>query len=319
MYYPYLRAKRFELLAIREFAVAYSKNKNVFPIIEPVNGSFDELSKALSVAIDNKLGCAVILNPNVGQTYKNENFSSCITQIGEGIGTLLRESNCIVPAFIIDYGCDYHEIIECIREHNLHSAFLICKNVKNIDDESFVALISLEQVRVSVIDGENRALKKKLKGVGKEIVKIKDGFIAKARNRDYLETEDELFSEDFAYYKDDGYNGFSDYTTIGDNYYEGGGLPYVIAIHLTYQKENQIWIRHFVSETNADNNSNIQGKFYEAAAKALRFIAENDIQNEACEELKDYADKEHYPGLGTIKKISIKNHLELMEEVLSHL
>lgn len=36
MYYPYLRGKQFELLALREFANESANNRNIVPIIEPV-------------------------------------------------------------------------------------------------------------------------------------------------------------------------------------------------------------------------------------------------------------------------------------------
>jgi hypothetical protein len=48
-------------------------------------------------------------------------------------------------------------------------------------------------------------------------------------------------------------------------------MPRAVVIHLTYLKENeQIWIRHFTSTTN-DSQANVQGKFAEAAKKAVDF------------------------------------------------
>lgn len=36
MYFPYLRGKQFELLALREFANKNASNRKIIPIIEPV-------------------------------------------------------------------------------------------------------------------------------------------------------------------------------------------------------------------------------------------------------------------------------------------
>jgi len=46
MYYPYLRGKQFELIALREFAASYD-NYKVIPIIEPVKLSFNSMSLAI--------------------------------------------------------------------------------------------------------------------------------------------------------------------------------------------------------------------------------------------------------------------------------
>ena len=66
--------------------------------------------------------------------------------------------------------------------------------------------------------------------------------------------------------------------------------------------ENQIWIRHFTSNTN-DSIANVQGKFAEAAEKAIIFCREKGINNSAITELESYYDNQHYPGLGTLKTI----------------
>ena len=93
-------------------------------------------------------------------------------------------------------------------------------------------------------------------------------------------------------------------------------MPYAVAIHLTYEKnQEEIWIRHFVSDTN-DDNTNIQGKFGEAALKAVEFFNKIGYSNKAINELAGYYRDAQYPGLGVLKKISIKSHIELINSVL---
>lgn len=89
-------------------------------------------------------------------------------------------------------------------------------------------------------------------------------------------------------------------------------LPYALAIHLSYKKnEEQLYVHHFVSDSN-ETNSDIRGKFREAARKVAPFYVDK-VQTEAVKEIIAKAnDSEGYPGLGYLKKLSVKNHLELI-------
>ena len=96
---------------------------------------------------------------------------------------------------------------------------------------------------------------------------------------------------------------------------DGGMLPYAVAIHMTYEKNHdEIYVRHFVSDTN-DDQSNIQRKFFEATIKLKVFFANRD-RTTAIDQLIQLLDDGKYPGLGIIKKLSIKNHIELMNRIL---
>ena len=85
---------------------------------------------------------------------------------------------------------------------------------------------------------------------------------------------------------------------------------------MTYEKNSdEIYVRHFVSDTN-DDQSNIQRKFFEAASKLKEFFSSKE-KTQAIKELIQLLDNEKYPGLGVIKKLSIRNHLELMNRIMS--
>lgn len=51
MYYPYLRAKQYELKALREFSVEHKEQNSIVPILEPVK----QQPNALNLAIDEML------------------------------------------------------------------------------------------------------------------------------------------------------------------------------------------------------------------------------------------------------------------------
>jgi hypothetical protein len=195
---------------------------------------------------------------------------------------------------------------------------IICQHDISDDDEAFYQLVQKNTVSIINVSepNRNRVLHRFLKGLKKTYIRLDDLFDRQARNSDYLGIEGHRFSEEHLYFRDEGFSGFSDYTVLPSEYIDGGSTPRAVVIHLTYLNEQkQIWIRHFTSETN-DSVSNVQGKFAEAAAKAVNYCIENGLSNSAIVELRSYFDNEHYPGLGTVKKISIKNHLLVLSQFL---
>ena len=71
MYYPYLRGRQFELIALREFALQRGDNNNIIPIIEPVKKTFNSMKLAIPKLIEGNVKFALILNPQVGEMEDN--------------------------------------------------------------------------------------------------------------------------------------------------------------------------------------------------------------------------------------------------------
>jgi len=306
MYYPYLRGRQFELIALREYALQRGDNNNIIPIIEPVKNTFNSMKLALPKLIEGDVKFALILNPQVGEINNTQ-------EITDTLHEELADLSKWIPAYIVSN--NYNAIASEITESIYTDVLLICSGETDSSDVDFDNLVSLPSVKY-IVSTENKTLKRKLKDSGKELIRLDDNFKAQKRNSDYLLITEEKFSEKHLFYIEDGYSGFSDYTVLVSVYLEGGMPPYEVAIHLTFQKDNnEIWIRHFTSNTN-NGRSNIQGKFAQAAEKAVTFLNAKNIHNFATGELRDYYDRGSYPGLGMMKKISIKNHLELMNDVL---
>lgn len=153
-----------------------------------------------------------------------------------------------------------------------------------------------------------------------KLVELNDSFDKQKRNQDYEQENDEVFSEEHLYYKKDGFLGFSDYSIVGEEFIDAGFAPKAVAIHIVYfDKDNKLRIRHFVSDSN-DDIFNPAGKFAEALKKLIDWYAGNsfDRKNDsnALREFKKLNDAGTYPGLGVIKKLSIKHHLEIMGKFL---
>jgi hypothetical protein len=65
MYYPYLRGKQFDLLAVNTLIKEVRWSKKIRPIIEPVRDS-PTLKKTIELFDQKKLVCYLITNPQVG-------------------------------------------------------------------------------------------------------------------------------------------------------------------------------------------------------------------------------------------------------------
>ncbi|MBN8574099.1 MAG: sce7725 family protein [Candidatus Kapabacteria bacterium] len=310
MYYPFLRARQFELIALRELATEGATQGVIIPVLEPVKETHNNLTLAHKVFQDKNQTAYLIVNPTIGELAGDSSFY--LEYLNE------LENSKFIPAF--HYRNNSEFINQSIESFGLSNCMIICQNDVNPDDSEFKQLVAKAEVSsINVNDpNRNRTLHRFIRGLNKNYIRLDDLFEKQARNSDYLEIQEHRFSEEHIYYIEDGFNGFSDYTVLPSEYIDGGSTPRAVVIHLTYLNgENQIWIRHFTSKTN-DSISNVQGKFAEAAAKAVAYCRQRDLNNSAISELVSYYDNEHYPGLGTVKKISIKNHLLVISQFLKN-
>lgn len=311
MYFPYLRCKQFELLALRELASKMGDSEKISPVLEPVKKSTTSLDRAIGSLISNDINFTLIINPIYGDFSGNnvpliqwikaklEDYSNF--QIGILVNQFLNLE--IIDQSLIEIG--YSRPISLIHIHRIN------------DIGSMADWVTDKEVRYNLYSENIPA--RRYRGIITPLSKVifEDKFIPQVKNSDYLKVPDEFFSDEHLFFEEDGYVGFGDYLTIGNDYIETGGLPFAVAIHLTYIKENsQIWIRHFVSDSNSDR-SDVAGKFGEALEKLISFVDEKRIHTEAVEEFRKYYEEGHYPGLGSLKKLSIKNHLELLINLLN--
>lgn len=314
MYCPYLRGKQFELLALREFSGEFANNGKIVPIVEPVKKQVNGLNSAITTMIENGMKFAIVLNPREGD-YKHPSVDNDILDSLTSIG---EDREHWIPAYI--YRNNGQKLLEHANRHNLTNLMIMFPSGADVNNEELMEFLSNDKVAY-VVSGNlsnNRSARGRLRKLGKALISLEDRFNDKPRNADYANEVDEIFSEDFAYYQEDGLVGFSDYTPMAKDFIEGGMLPYAIAIHLTYQKsDDQIFVHHFVSDNNFDQ-SNIRGKFHEAAIKIEPFFNENGLYHTAAvdEFILKAESEDGYPGLGYIKKLSIKNHLELVTRIL---
>ncbi|KAF2518183.1 sce7725 family protein [Flavobacterium salilacus subsp. salilacus] len=309
MYYPYLRARQFELISLRELAIENILQGYITPVIEPVKETFNNLDIANKIFVEKGLDTFLIINPIVGEHLGDtEHYLDYL----DGL-----EESRFLPAFHYKQNSQY--IKDMVEEYNLNNCMVICYD-NFVEDDRFRDLCGEEFVtHIMLFDPSRfRSLDRYLRTLNKNYIRLDDVFEKQVKNSDFLDIPAHKFTEEHLYYKEEGYQGFSDFTTLPSEYIDGGSTPRAVVIHFTYlneNKDNQIWIRHFTSDTN-DSIANVQGKFREAAEKAIAFCDIEGISNTAVTELRNYLDEGRYPGLGTVKKISIKNHLNVVNNYL---
>lgn len=310
MYFPYLRARQFELISLRELVQEGVLQNRIMPVLEPVKKSDANLSLAHRIFIEEDFKVYLIVNPLYGEVPGDtEIFLDYITSI---------PNSKYLPAFHYKDNAQY--ITSCINKYSLNNCLIVCldnfsdeESLKNVCNEPSVSHIMLLE------PNKNRTLDRFIRRLNKFYIRLDDVFEKQQKNADFLGIEAHKFTEEHLYFHEDGYQGFADFTVLPSEYNDGGSIPRAVVIHLTYlnvDSENQIWIRHFTSETN-DSIANVQGKFAEAAYKALLFCDAQSLNNSAIEELRRCYEDTRYPGLGTVKKISIKNHLSVVSSYLS--
>lgn len=304
MYFPYLRGRQYELIALRELVEKDVLSDRIIPLIEPVKLS-STLVKTIEIYGKNNKSIALISNPQVG-CFDADAKEEKNQRLVNGFFSALKGNDKI--------------LYMCLLCRNLNPSSFIDKHSDNmgiicIDKDSipvYEEFFSNSKTKYSLIPDESGFRRK----VRTSRVMLGNKFNKLDRNNDYINVEDESFSEDHLYYDEDGYVGFSDYSIVGDEYNDTGFAPFAVAIHIVYFDDDMsLRVRHFVSDSN-DDISDTAGKFQEALSKLVGWNREKKLDTVAMREFEALYTRESYPGLGTVKKLSIMHHLELIGRYL---
>jgi hypothetical protein len=308
MYFPYLRGKQFELIALRELsALMSSKSDKISPIIEPVKDS-STLRSTLKELVEKNINFNFIINPRVGGFINS--FDKLIEILEENLNGYTNFQISIIVDKTTQQGIA--ELLEFTNQITInHNGYTLIHN-SEIGENSIEQLNANLEVKYNLIYFSKTSRRYYREFNQDTRVSLDDYFRKLDRNADYLQVPVSDFSEEYKYYTDDNFVGFSDFLTIGDIYSESGFLPRAVAIHLSYIDQEKIKIRHFTSDSNQDS-SDIGGKFAEALKKLITWCNESNItETEGIRDFKELYSRGHFPGLGSIKKISTINHIELV-------
>lgn len=310
MYHPYFRGKQFELITVREMAQLLADKKFV-PVIEPVREALGGLKKTLSAVCDAGGRAIVIVNPDHGDHQDD----------GKSITHLLRDGYIgtanIAAGILLRNDMTVDDVMACYNHHAdhhpvlVHSGFTAPKVLAAELEDSMASLTNV------FVEDHARLLYRKHFDQSTRIL-VRDGF-NRQRNADYPAMEE--FSDLHVTYHDLGMAGFGDFLIVGDVYSEGGGPAYAVAIHLTFidpDKDDMMYIYHFVSDTK-DTPTDPAGKFAQALGKLVTKLdsgTSNILETNAIQEFRDLHAKGHFPGLGYVKKLSMKHHIETLAHYL---
>lgn len=308
MYYPYFRGKQFELIAIRESAELLAAAK-FSPIIEPVKEALTGLQRTLKAICDAQGSAVVIVNPLHGDHSED----------GESISALLQESfadkDGISAGVLLREDMSLDDAIACHEKHAAHRPTFIHAGFTEPKSLAERLGVNFQASRHIFLEKHcGKLYRKHFQGSWRAL--LRDGF-HRRNNADHPAIEE--FSDLHITYPDDGMDAFGDFLIVGDDYSEGGGPAYAVAIHLTFidpDKDEVMYIYHFVSTTK-DTPTDPAGKFGQAVRKLVEKLDAGNsklLESTAIKEFRDLHAKGHFPGLGVVKKLSMKHHIETLAD-----
>jgi len=304
MYFPYLRGRQYELLALRELVQGDLLSSRIIPVVEPIKRT-STFNGAVKMFVDKNQPLALILNPAVGDLSN-----------GNAVGEVLPFiSGSVIPSVIMSK--DTTAVMAALSAGKISVSDVLVIMINRDFIDAYQRLSSDVPPKFTMFPDE-RAFRN---AISKNKVMFGDKFSKQEKNADYLKQEDEFYSDDHLYFNGEGFAGFGDYSVIGKEYSESGFAPYAVAIHIVYfSEDNTLRVRHFVSNSN-DDISDVAGKFHEAVMKLKQWYYAGQSQQltTALSTLLSHAENGYYPGLPTIKKLSIMHHLELVGNYLDTL
>lgn len=311
MYHPYFRGKQFELITIREMAGLMAKSGFV-PIIEPVREALKGLERTLIEICKVEGKAIVIVNPFHGDHAEN----------GVSISTLLENGfhgqGGITAGILLQNDMDTADALACYEKHKAHSPTFV--HAGFTEAKALAEMLGDGLSSTSHVFFEkhcHKLYRKHFKGAARRVL-LRDGF-ERRRNADHPSIE--LFSDLHVTFEEEDMDGFGDFLIVGDDYVEGGGPAYAVAIHLTFidsEKDEVMFVYHFVSTTK-DTPTDPAGKFAQALQKLINKLDSGNsslLESSAIKEFRELHGKGHFPGLGYVKKLSMNHHIETLADFL---
>ena len=313
MYFPYLFARRSELLALRDVSAEFSLADTVVPVLEPVKSNPTDLKRCLQTLGVNGVQAIAILNPQQGD-FREVDLGDFQAAIEEEF----NEYPSLLPGFVCRQGVGMRQINSFLRRYANRQVSILYRGPQLTDREVF-DLAAREQVRFHIdLNGQMAATQRTLIPAAKA-VDIRDRFISLARNADY--TGVEFFTDGHLTFRADAV-GYGDYAVIGAIFREGGGPAHAVAIHATFKqpRSNQIWVEHFVSDDVEREVGSVAEKFLQAARKLVRAATRRRIEfgtNRALTAYANYVRTNTFPGLAESKRLQISHHIAVNYQILA--
>ena len=316
MYVPVIHARQSERQAIKNVADKIRSAKNVYPLVIPVQDNPLTPGSGLRGAAQLIAGFskvevpfAFLVTPYVQKVQATQtqlldaianldskNMATPVVAVtnGKAASTVEAEINLLPPGSF--------SILHVSAAPNVPKLLgLLSKYADRIQAHYFYA-DGCDEWYCDIWQGAFRVL-------------IEDGFVRQDRNWD------EHYSDLAFRYSMEGFQGYGDHTICGEKFFPGGGPARTVAIHLTYPAPlggaaySDVRIRHFLSASDA-KSVGAAVCYFEALGDLVAFYNAHvqDLSfSRACQEfVGNLGPPPHFPQLGTVKRISIQHHIELM-------
>ncbi|PPA68875.1 sce7725 family protein [Jeotgalibacillus proteolyticus] len=309
MYFPFLRGKQNELIAIRDLNQQGIMSEQIVPVIEPIKYS-STLITTIEAFIESKKSLIVVINPVVG-TFRNdlEENEGYFSQIIE-----LFNSPFITIAYYMN-GNSEEELPAIVQEFNvsLEEIAIIHHDISHLD--IYETVFNDLKPKYNFIPS---ATEFRVRFTNLNAVLLTNPFVKRDRNADYYDI-DEPFSSEHRYYLQQGFLGFSDYSIVGSEFLEGGFGAMAVALHIVYvDSQNNLRVRHFVSDSNEDR-TDPAGKLSEALVKLAQWYStteDDQLNTVGLLTLLKHNEAGTSTSLGVVKRLSIMHHIELLDNIL---
>lgn len=303
-YFPFLRGKQNELMALRDLAEGIAESGALVPIIEPVNGN-STTRISIDKYIEASMPFLLVCNPSYGAFASRPErlFTNIISE------TLMEYDNW-TPALQVARESTHHELSAFLKRYSEYGAAVIYKGVPG--NASAQALLKDASI-VNHVFLHDRVAARYISAIAESRrVMVSDPFNRQPRNADYPSRE--FFTDKNTTAGNPHGVDFGDFSIVGDHYAEKGGAAHAVTVHHIHFQgdEGPLDISHFISDR-TETTVDTPGKIIEALVKlvaALNNLEPNDT--EACNEYREIAGAGVSRGLGYLKRLAIKHHLELM-------
>lgn len=314
MYFPFLRGKQNELLALRECVDKLSESGKVVPIIEPVTKGFSPVLKCINTLCDKNVEHIIVFNSQNGDLGKSPKQMTAL------VDEIKSKTQAQHFAFILNSSTKASEINDFLASIG-ERKFSFIHNASFSDPKFLFSISSNVNFchHIFIDSNVSRSYKQQFNDFSR--VNISDCFRSVSKNSEYADPNHEFYTDAHLTYITDGFSGFGDYTTLSERFKSGGFQPYTAALHLTHEVTGtgDIWVRHFLSKVYEYPTSDQAALIHEALPEMVAFI--NEFKDyfsfsEAIKEIIDIDNEGRSTNLGYMKKLAIKHHIELLLKIL---
>jgi hypothetical protein len=308
MYTPYFRGRQHELLALQKSSILL-KDRQIMPIVEPM-ALTTGLSRTINYFQVLHIPMVLIVNPKCGKLQQREGIERLASHHPKCIfGYILdrKSSQAEINSFFKKFSTKNVALLHFDVVNNLPDLINLCKNHKNELYQIFIESTSVSRIYMEKFSVFER-------------IWIEDGFNRdKVKNADFEEID--YFSNLLFEHKNKGFIGFGDFSIVGNKADVTGFRAHAVAIHITHlasELGQGIFCSHFKSD-DVKGPENTEEKFLQAVTKLATISkkSKNIMETQALKEYCDLQARGHFPGLGVLKQLSIRHHLEFMSKLVN--